>query len=102
MDPNFDLDASLHRSTNDDDEGFDNSLILILEKDDNVDYLDDPIEVVWNDYHDFSDMSQADKFEKWLNDQEKAEYPDPSKISLNDGKIFDEFDSNFASSSVEF
>ena len=47
-------------------------------------------------------MSQADKFEKWLNDQEKAEYPDLPEISYNDGKIFDEFDSSFASSSVEF
>ena len=72
MDPNFDLDASLHRSTNDNDKGFDDSLILILEKDDNdlprlIDYLDDPMEVGWNDYHgilDVSTMSQADKFEK--------------------------------------
>ena len=70
-----------------------------------MDYLDDPVEVRWNDYHgilDISTMSQADKFEKWLNDQEKAEYPDLPEISYNDGKIFDEFDSSFASSSVEF
>ena len=48
------------------------------------------MEVGWNDYHGilgFSTMSQTDDFEKWLNDQEQAEYPDPPEISYDNGSV---------------
>ena len=47
-------------------------------------------------------MGQQDAFEKWLNNKEKAEYPDPPEIPFDDTTTFKEFDSSFASSTVEF
>ena len=81
-----------------------------LEKEDNdlprlIDYLDDPMEVGSTDYYkilDISTMDQQDAFEKWLNDKEKAVYPDPPEIPFDDTTTFKEFDSSFASSTVEF
>ena len=70
-----------------------------------VNYLDDPMEVGWNDYFDHLNVSASSKqsaFEKWLNDQEQIEYPDPPEIPYDDTKTFEEFDSSFASSTVEF
>ena len=57
------------------------------------------------DYHGLlkiSTIDQQDAFQKWLNDQEKAEYPDPPEIPFDDTTTFKEFDSSFASSTVEF
>ena len=72
------------------DEGFDDSIKDNLEKEDNdlprlIDYMDDPMKVGSTDYHkilDVSTMDQQDAFEKWLNDKEKAEHPDPPEITL--------------------
>ena len=47
-------------------------------------------------------MGQQDDFEKWLNDKEKAEYPDPPEIPFDDTTTFRDFDGSFVSSTVEF
>ena len=47
-------------------------------------------------------MGKQDDFEKWLNDKEKAEYPDPPEIPFDDITTFGDFDGSFVSSTVEF
>ena len=51
------------------------------------------------DYHGLlgvSTIDQQDAFEKWLNNKEKADYPDPPELPFNDTMTFKEFDSSLA------
>ena len=63
------------------------------------------MEAEWNDYFNHlnvSTSSKQDAFEKWLNYQEQAGYPDTHEIPYDDTKTFEEFNSSFASSTIEF
>ena len=92
------------------DEGYEDNFLNNLENEDKdlprlIDYLDDPWESAgWFDYQDLLNISnpgEQDAFEKWLKAQSEKEYP-PAFNLFDDTNTFDEFDSSFASSSLDF
>ena len=66
--------------------------------------MDDPHEMTIQDYLKSLDVSSEGKLnsiESMLNDLERTEYPDPPEISFENSKVFDKFDSSFASSCLD-
>ena len=70
-----------------------------------IDFIDDPLEMETQDYMKALDISSEERLlsiEYVLNEMDKTQYPDPPDITFDNSRVFDESDSSFASSCLNF
>ena len=92
------------------DLGFNESITHAPNIDDNInprmiDFIDDPLEMEIQDYIKALDITNEDwlfSLEYMLDEMDQTKCPDPPEITFDNSEVFDEFDSSFASSCLNF